>query len=185
MRDHDAPAGGLGVEAGLDGLGDGADLVDLEEEGVAGLLLDGHGDTSGVGDQEIITDDLDLLADGLTEEIVGLPVILIEGILDGDDGEVVDELLVELDHLLLGSGITAALLELEVVLAVLVELRGSAVHGDSALRDERRGEDIPAWCSRPSRWPQRGSRDPRRWSEWRERNHPHHRRWWRPDRTWP
>jgi hypothetical protein len=38
----------------LDRLGDGTDLVDLEEETVASLLLDSGLDTLGVGDGKII-----------------------------------------------------------------------------------------------------------------------------------
>lgn len=40
VRDHDAPTTLLRVVSGLDGLGDGADLVDLEQQTVARLLLD-------------------------------------------------------------------------------------------------------------------------------------------------
>jgi hypothetical protein len=41
MGNHDAPASGLGLVRGLDGLADRADLVDLEEETVASFELDG------------------------------------------------------------------------------------------------------------------------------------------------
>jgi hypothetical protein len=37
VRGHDAPLRGLRELDGLDGLGDGSDLVDLEEETVASL----------------------------------------------------------------------------------------------------------------------------------------------------
>lgn len=55
VRDHDTPAGGVGVVGCLDGLGESTNLVDLEEEGVAGLLLDGTLDADWVGDSEIVT----------------------------------------------------------------------------------------------------------------------------------
>lgn len=42
----------------LDTLANGADLVDLEEETVASLLLNGGRNADGVGDGKIITDDL-------------------------------------------------------------------------------------------------------------------------------
>lgn len=54
VGDHDTPASAEGILGGLDSLGDGTDLVDLEEEGVAGLGLDGLLDESGVGDGKII-----------------------------------------------------------------------------------------------------------------------------------
>ncbi len=51
---------GLAEVVGGDGLGDGADLVHLEEQAVAGLLVDGGLDPLGVGDGEIVTDDLNV-----------------------------------------------------------------------------------------------------------------------------
>lgn len=57
MGDHDTPASAEGILRGLDGLGDGTDLVDLEQEGVARLELDGLLDEGRVGDREIVTRD--------------------------------------------------------------------------------------------------------------------------------
>ena len=64
----------------LDRLGDGTDLVDLEEQTVAGLLLDRSLDTERVGDREVITDDLDVRV--LREVRPRLPVVLVEGVLN-------------------------------------------------------------------------------------------------------
>ena len=89
VRHHSAPALGLGHVVSLDGLGDAANLVDLEQEPVAGLLLDGGGDPLGVSDQEIISHDLDLCAGGQLS--VSLPVILVKGILNTDDRVVLDK----------------------------------------------------------------------------------------------
>jgi hypothetical protein len=80
VRDHNAPACGVGVRGGLEGLGNTSDLVDLEKEGVAGFSLDRVFDTDGVGDCEIVTDDLTIVLGA--EVSPGLPVVLIEGILD-------------------------------------------------------------------------------------------------------
>jgi len=55
VRHHDTPASAKGILGGLDGLGDGTDLVDLEEKGVASLGLDGLLDELGVGDGQIVT----------------------------------------------------------------------------------------------------------------------------------
>ena len=49
MAAHDAPVVLLAQLDSVDGLGDGADLVDLQQERVAGLLLDGGLDASHVG----------------------------------------------------------------------------------------------------------------------------------------
>ena len=49
VRDHDAPALVVRHSAGLDGLGDCADLVHLEEKARAGLLLNACLDPLDVG----------------------------------------------------------------------------------------------------------------------------------------
>lgn len=65
----------------LQGLGDGADLVDLEQQAVAGLLGHALGDALGVGDREVVTHHLD--AGAGCEVGPCLPVILVKGVLDG------------------------------------------------------------------------------------------------------
>ena len=63
----------------LDRLGNGSDLVDLEQKRVTGTLLDGGLDPLGVGDGQIISDDLDGRA--LGDVGPSLPVVLVEGVL--------------------------------------------------------------------------------------------------------
>lgn len=67
----------------LDGLGDGADLVDLQQQAVASLLLTGLLDALGVGDGQIVSHHLDIHCPRELSPV--LPVILIERILDGLD----------------------------------------------------------------------------------------------------
>jgi hypothetical protein len=55
VRDHDAPAGTKGILGSLDGLGDCADLVDLQQKCVTRLELNGLLDKFRVGDSQIIT----------------------------------------------------------------------------------------------------------------------------------
>jgi hypothetical protein len=74
----------LGELCGLDRLRYGADLVDLKKEAIACLLLDCRLDTYRIGDRQIIANDLDAALFG--EMRPGFPVILVEGILDGDNG---------------------------------------------------------------------------------------------------
>lgn len=136
MGDHDTPAVGVGVLGGLDGLGEGTDLVDLEEKGVARLELDGLLDAEGVGDSQVITDNLEV--GGLVEVAPGLPVVLSEGVLNGDNGVLGSQLLVQVGELLVGEplgGVTLGVLEVEVVLLLLdlVELAGGNVHGNGHL----------------------------------------------------
>lgn len=54
VGNHDTPASSESILGGLDGLGDGSDLVDLEKEGVAGLGLNGLLDEGRVGDGQIV-----------------------------------------------------------------------------------------------------------------------------------
>lgn len=136
VGDHDTPAVGVGVLGGLDGLGESTDLVNLEEEGVARLELDGLLDAEGVGDSQVITDNLEV--GGLVEVAPGLPVILSEGVLDGDNGVLGSQLLVQIGELLVGDplgGVALGVLEVEVVLLLLdlVELAGGNVHGNGHL----------------------------------------------------
>lgn len=115
----------------LDGLGDGTNLVDLEQETVASLLLNGSLDTDGVGDSQIITDDLDARLGGKVGPC--LPVILVERILNGDNGVVLDVLEVDIGELGTSNPlgrIRVGVLEVQIVLAVLVELGGGDVESN-------------------------------------------------------
>ena len=70
VGDHDAPAGIHRHLSGLDGLGEGTNLVHLQQESVAGLLVQSGLDSSGVGDQEIVSNNLGVLANSLGESDV-------------------------------------------------------------------------------------------------------------------
>lgn len=65
----------------LQGLGDGADLVDFEQQAVAGFLGHTLGDAFGVGDREVVAHHLN----GGAGCKIGprFPVILVKGVLDG------------------------------------------------------------------------------------------------------
>lgn len=131
VRDHGAPAVLLGQQMGGNGLGDGTDLVNLQQQAVAGLLLHSGGNALGVGHGQIVTHNLD--GGGTGQVGPGLPVVLVEGILNGDNGEVLDELLVHVGQLVgrqpLGL-VALGVLEVQIVLAIPVELRGSHIHAD-------------------------------------------------------
>ena len=131
VRGHDTPAVRLRELDGLDRLGDGTDLVDLEEEGVAGLLLNGGLDAHGVGDSQVVTNDLDL--GGLVEVGPRLPVVLVEGVLNGADVVLLHVAVVDSGELLTGEPlglVRVGVLEVKVVLAVLVELGRGNVETD-------------------------------------------------------
>ena len=124
MGHHGAVAVAVRELYGIEGLGQGTNLVDLYEQRVGRLLINALLQASRVGDKEVIADDLDLIANSGGQGGVAFPVVFLQWVLDGHDGVLVDELLVDLGHLL--GGVLAAF---EVVLAVLVELGGSDVEG--------------------------------------------------------
>jgi hypothetical protein len=160
VRGHDTPTAGLreldtgllvlllactGDDSRLDRLGDGTDLVDLQQQSVTRLLLDGGLDSEGVGNGQVITNDLDL--GRLVEVGPSLPVVLGEGVLDGADVVLLGVGVVEGSELLtseplggVGVGVLtvrqliyvgdATHLEVKVVLALLVEFGGGNVETD-------------------------------------------------------
>ena len=86
---HDSVPAGLAAERDrLDRLGDGADLVQFDQDRVRRLFLDAASDEFGVGDENVVADDLDALTlhRGLVSK--SLPVVFIEPVLDRDDGNV-------------------------------------------------------------------------------------------------
>lgn len=83
VRDHDAPSGSLRVQSRLDTFGDGADLVDLEQQGVACLLFDGRRDTLRVRDRQVVTHQLKVRGRKKMAPVV--PVVLVKGVLDRHD----------------------------------------------------------------------------------------------------
>ena len=146
MRGHDSPARLLRQLHSVNGLRHGADLVHLQQQRVAGPHLGSLLDANGVGHGQIISHDLNVLANRLSERgpafpiILGrethlqisteigslLPTYLIESIFDRFNGEFTAEIFVEVCQLGsgesgLGGARRAGLLG-EVVLAVDVEL---------------------------------------------------------------
>mmetsp|Transcript_896 Transcript_896/g.2413 ORF Transcript_896/g.2413 Transcript_896/m.2413 type:complete len:484 (-) Transcript_896:141-1592(-) len=131
---HHAPPRALGGAHGLDRLGDGADLVDLEQQRVARLLLDGALHADGVGHQQVVADDLHLVAHAGGDRGEGVEVVLGKGVLDRDDGVLRHEGLVERlqrsgrEHVV---GRLGLVLKAEVIVALLgEELGGGHIHAD-------------------------------------------------------
>lgn len=75
----------------MQGLCHGADLVDLEQEAVAGFLLHGLGNALWIGHSQIITNHLD--ANTASELLPGPPVILVKGVLNGHHCRGIQQLL--------------------------------------------------------------------------------------------
>src|SRR5699024_8374440 len=123
---HGAEAVAVREVDGVEGFGQGTYLVDLDKQRVGCRVVDAALQAGWVGGKEVVADDLHLLAHFCDQGGVASPVILIQWVLDGDDWVLLDEFSVDLGHFL--SGVLAAL---KVVLAILVELRGSNVERQS------------------------------------------------------
>lgn len=83
VRDHDTPAGSLRVKSGLNRFGNGTNLVNLQQESVTGLLLNGSDNTLGVSNQKIITNKLEFRLG--VQVSPSSPIILIESIFNRDN----------------------------------------------------------------------------------------------------
>mmetsp|Transcript_18383 Transcript_18383/g.47316 ORF Transcript_18383/g.47316 Transcript_18383/m.47316 type:complete len:211 (+) Transcript_18383:255-887(+) len=99
VRGHDAPATLLAELHRIDGLSHGADLVDLQQQRVARAHLQSLLDARWVGDEEVVAHDLDLGANRVHHRLVRVPVVLVEGILDGHQRVLRDPGLVILNQL--------------------------------------------------------------------------------------
>ena len=93
------------VLSGLDRFGKSTDLVNLEKESVAALLVNGPLDTDGVSNSQIVTNDLEVT--GLVKVGPGFPVILGEGILNADNGVSLGKALIEISQFLIGQPLAA------------------------------------------------------------------------------
>ena len=103
----------------------------LEQETIASLLLDSGLDTEGVGNGQIVANNLDAAVGG--EVSPGLPVVLVERIFDGDDGIPLDEVQVQIGELGASDpllGIRVGVLEVKVVFAILIELGRGNIESD-------------------------------------------------------
>ena len=103
VGDHDSPSSSLGHVGCLNTLGDGTDLVHLQQKSIAKLLVDTGLHSSWVGDQEIVSHNLDLVAHELGHFDVSLEIVLIEWIFDGNKWVLIAKVLVEFNSLILGK----------------------------------------------------------------------------------
>ena len=129
MRDDGGVASAVGHLDGVQGLGQGADLVDLDQDGVANLLLNAGSQTLHVGHEQVVANQLHAVADGLGQHSPAFPVGLGHAVLQGDDGVVVGELLPHVDQLLLSQLLAGLGLDVALLL-VVPPLGGSSVDGD-------------------------------------------------------
>jgi hypothetical protein len=98
MGDHDTPSSSLRHVRSFNALSDGTDLVNLEEESVAHLLVDSSLNTGGVGDKEIISDNLAGLSHTFGHSGVGREIILVERIFNRDNRVIGCQISVEVEE---------------------------------------------------------------------------------------
>ena len=82
---HAAVAVPMGQVDGVERLGQRADLVHLDQEGVGGALVDAAREPLRVGDEQVVADDLDPVVRALGQRCPAGPVVLGERVLDRDD----------------------------------------------------------------------------------------------------
>ena len=83
----------------LERLGQGTNLIHLNKNRVSCAKINALLETRSIGNEEVVTYKLDLLAQTLSELLPAIPVLLVETVLDRDDGILIDELLPVVDHL--------------------------------------------------------------------------------------
>ena len=84
---------------GFEGFRDGADLVDLDEDGVAAFFFNTAAETLSVSNEEVVADELDVAADLLGQVLPAVPVVFGEAVFEGDDGVLPGPVDPEVGHL--------------------------------------------------------------------------------------
>ena len=86
----------LGEFDGIEGLGEGSDLVHLDEDGVCDAHLDALAEEIDVGDEQVVADELGGLAEFVGDDFPTIPVVLGATVFDRDDGIALLEIGVEI-----------------------------------------------------------------------------------------
>src|SRR5207245_11432839 len=103
----------------LQGLGQGADLVDLDQDRAGNAALDALLQARYVRHEQVVADELHLAAHGIGQPLPALPIVLRHSVLDGDDRIAAGPFLIELRERV---GVEGPPFAFQVVLAVFVEL---------------------------------------------------------------
>ena len=114
----------------VEGLGERADLVDLDEHRVGDAAVDALPQAAHVGDEQVVADELDPVTDRAGELGPALPVVLSHAVLDRHDRVALDEALPVGDHLV---GVEHLAFPGEVIRAISVQLTHRRIEGDGDL----------------------------------------------------
>lgn len=109
---------------GVQRLGQGADLVDLDQDGIGQALAYARGQTARIGHEQVIAHQLNAITQTVRQQLPAIEVVLGATVLDRDDGEALDQIGQVADH---AVGVEGLALARQVVLAVLEELGRSDV----------------------------------------------------------
>ena len=113
---------------GFEGLGNAADLVELDQDGVAAAKLDTLLKALGVGNKEIVADELDLLAELCCHLLPTFPVLLVKTVLDRGDRIFLDKACPMGDKLIGGEILAALGLMIEALAFFALPLGSSGIH---------------------------------------------------------
>ena len=104
----------------IEGFGERADLIGLDQDGIGHIQTDALRQPRGIGHEQVIADKLHAVADALCELLPAAPVVLGHAVLDGKDGIIVHQRFQIIHH---AVGIEhMRFLAREVIDPVLVEL---------------------------------------------------------------
>ena len=142
VRHHRGVAGLVRHLDGGQRLGQRADLVDLDQDRIGDAVLDALRQPLDIGDEQIVADELDLVADQVGDDLPALPIVLGHAVLDRDDGIALGEIGEILRLLFFRARLAFAGID---VGAVLVEF--------ARRRIEREHDVARPACSRPCRSP--------------------------------
>ena len=125
----------LGALDGGESFGHGTDLVHLDEDGVGDAGLDAFVEDGRVGNEQVVTHEVDLATELVGHDLPASPVSFVETVFNREDGVLVDELFVELDHVGRLDSLLGALLEgvgfrLALLGVLVAEFRRSNVESD-------------------------------------------------------
>src|SRR5437868_1126361 len=109
-------------------LADRTDLVDLDEDGIRDALVDAFLQALGIGDEQVVANQLNFVTSELGKFLPTFPVIFGEAVLDGNDRIVIRPLRPEARHIFRGFSRLVGLFE--DVLAVLIELARGRVESN-------------------------------------------------------
>ena len=116
--------GPFGHLDGGEGFAEGADLVDLDEDGIADAIADAAFKSFRIGDEEVIANQLYPIGQGSSQAGPAVPIVFVDAVFDRDDRIAGGQVSVKVHHR--GGAAGLAVGPVKGVFAVAVELaRGS------------------------------------------------------------